>query len=60
MKDAIEYYKEMYLSGVDSTTIAQTVSALFSIDGKALSDVADAGVRDARAYYDNLRELKYA
>lgn len=60
MKEAIEYYKEMHISGVDSTTISQTVSALFGIDGKELAAVADAGVRDAKAYYANLRELKYA
>jgi len=60
METAIAYYKEMYLSGVDSTTISQMVSALFEIDGKALENVADAAVCEAKAYYANLRELKYA
>jgi len=48
---AIDYYCEMYLDGVDSTTIGQTVSALFGIDGQELSNVADAGVKKAKAYY---------
>lgn len=60
MKDAIEYYTEMYLSGVDSTTISQTVQALFDLDNETLSIVADAGIRSAKTYYANLRELKYA
>lgn len=60
MKKAIAYYCEMYLDGVDSTTISQTVSALFGINGKDLADVADAGVKTAKSYYANLRAMNYA
>ena len=54
---AADYYCEMYLDGVDSTTISQTVSALYGIDGQELSAVADAGVKKARAYYAGLGSM---
>ena len=50
----------MYLDGVDSTTISQTVWALFGINDRDLANVADAGVKAAKSYYANLRDLNYA
>ena len=55
--NVIDYYCDMYLDGVDSTTISQTVSALFGVSGQKLSDIADAGVKKAKAYYANLNSL---
>ena len=59
MNQAIEHYKEMYLSGVDVTTIAQTVQALFGLDNDTLSIVADAGTREAKLRHANINELSY-
>ena len=59
MTDAIEHYVEMYMSCVDSTTIAQTVQALFGLDNDTLSIVADAGTREAKLRYANINELSY-
>ena len=59
MNQAIEAYTEMHMSGVDSTTIAQTVQALFGLDNDTLSIVADAGLREANLRYANINELSY-
>ena len=53
----IDYYCDMYLDGVDSTTISQTVSALFGVDGQELSDIADAGTKKAKAYYAGIKPV---
>ena len=45
---ATQYYKEMYLDGVDSTTISQTVQAIYGLSNQELSVVADKGVAAAR------------
>ena len=46
--DATQYYKEMYLDGVDSTTISQTIRSIYGLDNATLSTVADEGTRLAR------------
>ena len=45
---ATQYYKEMYLDGVDSATISQTVQAINNLDNASVSAVADEGTRLAR------------
>lgn len=59
MKNAIEAYTEHLLNGVSSTVTAQVIQAQFRLSNEALSIVADAGARDARLHWDNLKELTY-
>ncbi len=51
MSRAIQFYCDCYLDGMSATKCDQLTSAIFSIDGPALSTVSDRAIVAARVEY---------